>query len=533
MSNFSVPAPTPEYLDLLVASAMQPKNITVINKAVRMWYILSHAQEYLSSIDLSSDALINELYLLKNDEDLGLDSQIISQHLNKNQSDTIDNSIYKTKKNGSKKDKSASKSLIFTNADSKPRIGVEFISTKTIPELLFADEGNPQEEWENWKKDLLDYYKQKYSFTKKVDYSILDSEQPFYITKRTVLATLESLLELNSFLAYDRDNGRGKYSLNQEREAPIYISQHQDITTSQKLDLLMEEFDAYFHLFGRRIKKVQRFYIHSDYTEIPTERNVSRLRSIRKVFQDVWSQDRTSIIEFDYFSSSKGEKYTAIVYPVVIYYYQRAFYLCAYGGNKNGSELNWYNYRIDRIDSLHKLDLNNKEIPNAIFDWLDKALAEKDDSCTIDEYLIEEEIESSLKEAYGFDFYLNQKDMLLRFNQDFYNRYIKNTKRHGLIQNNDSKGTVRKFISERAEKSKKNADVVDDSNFITAREKLHLQDVYCKMSYRDGDNSVIMRLRAWGDNVEVISPPELRKRMYQDMKNTWNIYHEDVYPDDK
>jgi CRISPR-associated protein (TIGR03985 family) len=524
MSNFSVPAPTPEYLDLLVASAMEPTNITVINKAVRIWYILSHAQEYLSARDLSLDDLINEIYLLNNDGGSRIDLQTRSQRTSKNQTDIIDRSIYRTKKAKIQKNKLPAKSIIFINADSKPITGIEFISTKTISELLFADKSNPQEEWENWKKAILDYYKQKYPFREEVKPSTLDNKQPFYITKKAVLTTLKSLLKLNSFLVCDRDNGRGTYSLNSKKEAPIYVLQSQANVKSQKSDLLMEEFDSYFHYFGCHIKGVQRFYIHSDYTEIKI--NKSRLTSVRQVLQKIWNQDEISIIKFEYFSSSKGEKYIAIVYPVLIYYYQRAFYLCAYGGNKNGTEFNWYNYRIDRIDFIHKLESNSKEISSAIFDYLDKALEDKDDSCTLDNYLIEEEIESPLSEAYGFDFYLEKKDMLLRFNKDFYNRYIKNTQRHGLLQSGDSNTTVREFASERAKKSRENGDIIDDSNFIKTRVKLHQEDIYCKMSYRDGDNSVIMRLRAWGNNIEVISPPELRDRMCRDIEATFNSYQQ-------
>ena len=55
----------------------------------------------------------------------------------------------------------------------------------------------------------------------------------------------------------------------------------------------------------------------------------------------------------------------------------------------------------------------------------------------------------------------------------------------------------------------------------------HPNDAYYTMNYRDGDNSVIMRLRAWCPNVEVLFPFDLRDRMREDMEKTWDLYKDD------
>jgi CRISPR-associated protein (TIGR03985 family) len=53
------------------------------------------------------------------------------------------------------------------------------------------------------------------------------------------------------------------------------------------------------------------------------------------------------------------------------------------------------------------------------------------------------------------------------------------------------------------------------------------------MNYRhgkDGGNNVeadvIMRLRSWGHNVEILCPPDLRQRMKEDYQKAWKIYQD-------
>ncbi|MBE9176702.1 TIGR03985 family CRISPR-associated protein, partial [Synechocystis salina LEGE 06155] len=47
---------------------------------------------------------------------------------------------------------------------------------------------------------------------------------------------------------------------------------------------------------------------------------------------------------------------------------------------------------------------------------------------------------------------------------------------------------------------------------------------YYRMDYRVDDNNVIMRLRAWGPNVEVLFPLQLRQRMADDSKTMATLY---------
>ncbi|RMG05700.1 MAG: TIGR03985 family CRISPR-associated protein [Cyanobacteria bacterium J055] len=49
-------------------------------------------------------------------------------------------------------------------------------------------------------------------------------------------------------------------------------------------------------------------------------------------------------------------------------------------------------------------------------------------------------------------------------------------------------------------------------------------DSYYLIKYRIGDNNVIMRLRAWGANVEVLFPSDLRDKMRSDLEKLWKRY---------
>jgi CRISPR-associated protein (TIGR03985 family) len=41
---------------------------------------------------------------------------------------------------------------------------------------------------------------------------------------------------------------------------------------------------------------------------------------------------------------------------------------------------------------------------------------------------------------------------------------------------------------------------------------------------KEVEADVIMRLRAWGYNVEVLYPPDLRQRLCNDIQKTGNLY---------
>jgi CRISPR-associated protein (TIGR03985 family) len=114
--------------------------------------------------------------------------------------------------------------------------------------------------------------------------------------------------------------------------------------------------------------------------------------------------------------------------------------------------------------------------------------------------------------------------MLLRFNRDFSDRYIQDTERHATFEPIDFK--TAKNLLEQQSKLKPSSAKGQKEQLIKILNR-NTEDPLYQMDYRVGDNTVIMRLRAWGPNVEVIYPWSLRQRMKEDMEQTWRLYESD------
>jgi CRISPR-associated protein (TIGR03985 family) len=168
-------------------------------------------------------------------------------------------------------------------------------------------------------------------------------------------------------------------------------------------------------------------------------------------------------------------------------------------------KLGWYNYRIDRIHNISEV---------AHQDMTDEQLKLYDFPNNTPEYVIEQ-----LDNVYGFDFYQEPKEMLLRFDRDLYINYLENTDREKLFSPMGKVGGYKEAVRLLVDKG-----VSDRLPYL---EKNYQKDVYCLVKYRTKDNDVIMRLRAWGQKVEVLYPKELRKRMTDDIRETWESYNEE------
>jgi CRISPR-associated protein (TIGR03985 family) len=186
----------------------------------------------------------------------------------------------------------------------------------------------------------------------------------------------------------------------------------------------------------------------------------------------------------------------------------RAPYLFAYGHNPQSPEHpNWYDFRLDRIESLQPLTWSDSEVPQALRD-----------RCVTQPPPTPEDVQQCLTSAWGFDIYSVPKTLLLRFNQYFHAHYVANTERATLLTAIPPK-TARRMVQTAALSENQQQALL---NTIVQKPK----DIYCRVQYRDNDNNVVMRLRAWGPNVEVILPWTLRLRMAKDLKETWKLYKE-------
>jgi len=227
-----------------------------------------------------------------------------------------------------------------------------------------------------------------------------------------------------------------------------------------------------------------------------------------EALRSAWDKDLISLVKFSYFKTS-ANKTQCVVYPVVLIHSVRAIYLVAYGSNPDNQE-GWYNFRIDRIRKAREIAYSESLLEEQ--KQLYRSAGEK-----TPDYVFQE-----LKKAYGFDFYQPAEDMLLRFDAVFYNDYVKGTDRARIF-----KPMLKKSLSassyEFAKTFIKDKDVALSSRLA----KCKSEDVYCLVKYRTKDNNVIMRLRAWGQKVEVLYPKELRKRMTDDIRETWESYNEE------
>lgn len=122
-------------------------------------------------------------------------------------------------------------------------------------------------------------------------------------------------------------------------------------------------------------------------------------------------------IHITYNSAREETPVKSIVYPVCLYYAQRAIYLCAFGQTLN-RQGEWYNYRLDRIQHMHKLEWTNEDIPQLILKRYPHDLPNPD------------YIRKQMAQAWGFDFYQRSQLMLLRFDKEFHDGYIQGTFRH-------------------------------------------------------------------------------------------------------
>ncbi|MBO3460374.1 TIGR03985 family CRISPR-associated protein [Aetokthonos hydrillicola Thurmond2011] len=273
-----------------------------------------------------------------------------------------------------------------------------------------------------------------------------------------------------------------------------------------------EELSALNNSLSKPINGIQRFFIHTEYIVHP--QLYIHVKLLQKQLKQIWSKDKTSFIKLTYKSAKLyQDTVTCIVYPVCIYYYQRGFYLFAYGqtpqrdSEHSWNEINWYDYRLDRILKLDELptDLSNSNIPKS---FITKCWGKYPPS--------PQDIKDEMLSAWGFDIHKPPELLVLRFNQYFYANNIQGTERDEMFTKISQKQV--EFLI------KNNTSSFPEQQYLFSKLNSNKNSVYRKIYYRQDDNNIVMRLRAWGQNVEVILPWSLRQRMKEDMEATYQLY---------
>ena len=277
------------------------------------------------------------------------------------------------------------------------------------------------------------------------------------------------------------------------------------------------ELSAFNNSLSQPINGIQRFFIHAEYI-VHSSLN-EHIEILQQKVKTLWERDKVPLVQLNYRSAKLyQETINCIVYPVCMYYYKRAPYLFAYGqipqpNRKNPwIKIDWYDYRLDkilRLDELNKLesDTDNLNIPKH---FLDKCYGKNPPN--------PDEIQEKMSAVWGFDIHKPQALLILRFDQYFYGNYIRGTERDDMFHKITRK-QVEKLIKSYTPKAS-----LEQKKLISIVQSRSERDIYCKINYRIDDNNIVMRLRAWCPNVEVILPLHLRQRMKTEIEATYKLY---------
>ncbi|MFQ3626986.1 MAG: TIGR03985 family CRISPR-associated protein [Cyanobacteriota bacterium] len=279
--------------------------------------------------------------------------------------------------------------------------------------------------------------------------------------------------------------------------------------------------------FPQPINGTQRFILDTEYI---ISQSVSRqVDQLLQLLKQAWQQTPVPPIRLVYRSIRYYEaEFELLTYPVCIYYFQRAPYLFAFGqtpqhlDDGNAKSMSWYDYRLDRIQSLRLLDWADQSLPT---EWQVKAQHTLPASMpfpTLPRRFAEktpEFVQQEVALAMGVEIHRPIAPLLLRFERYFYGNYIANTERAKLFVEMGFAQAEKRFQAD----PEISAQGLSLTKLFGDRPR-HKSSVFCTAQHRLGDNNVVMRLRAWGPNVEVLLPLSLRQRMTDDMQETWKLY---------
>nr|WP_202895729.1 TIGR03985 family CRISPR-associated protein [Iningainema tapete] len=363
---------------------------------------------------------------------------------------------------------------------------------KTTAEWLFnAQTGMNEVEW---KRSLISHTN--------IDTSLLNKllqQRLFGITRRSLQGDLEILAELG-WLVYQNQK---YYRVDELPSRPTNI---QEEPTTAKLGIyewnfLHPDLAAIAQNHAQQIDGVQRFFLKLDYV-IP-HATIDQVDNWQYELKELWAKKIVPPINLTYNSARVGNTVDCIVYPVCIYYVQRAVYLCAFGESPD-RQTDWYNFRLDRIQQMTPLQWKHSAIPLPLRQCYQKASLPSPDYIAV-----------QLSQAWGFDFYLPKRLMLLRFEREYHDRYIRDTFRHETFEPITYQQAQRLITRE----------VSQQQSLLEILAHCSQQDAYYRVYYRHKDNNVVMRLRAWRPQCEVLLPWDLRQIIAKEVQQEAQLYN--------
>ena len=318
----------------------------------------------------------------------------------------------------------------------------------------------------------------------------------FAITRRSLQADLQILTELG----WLEKQGKEYCLVKKLPTRPLVIPQ---LNTDDLWFLNNPDLATIAQSFKEPIRDVQRFFFEIDYIIYQT--NQDQVENWYENLKQFWNLNLVPPIRITYNSARQGKTVTRIVYPVCLYYAQRAIYLCAFG-QKDKEQGEWYNYRLDRIQQMDKLEWTDEDIPQLLLKCYPDGLPNPD-------YIREQ-----MAQAWGFDFYQQSQLMLLRFEKEFHDRYIQGTFRHDTFK--------RVSYQQAAQLIRQHTPQKDRQVLLAVLKSRSREDAYYQVSYREGDTNVGMRLRAWRPHAEVLLPWKLRQEITREVSKEDLLYQD-------
>jgi CRISPR-associated protein (TIGR03985 family) len=363
--------------------------------------------------------------------------------------------------------------------------------TKTAAQWLFeeTDIGISKAEWRRSLKQQ-----------EAIDGTQLDhllQSRLFGVTRRSLQADLKALAELG----WLHRQGSSYWRVAEFPERPTTEADESSSTSVLELPLVNLDLEAIARDLAKPIGGHRRFFLYVDY--IISNDAQDRVEDWQDRLKSLWEKKPIPPIQLIYHSARVGYPVDCIVYPICIYYVQRAVYLCAFGQDPK-HQGQWYNFRLDKIARLVELDWSHPHIPEFIKSHYPNSLPTP------------EAIELKMSQTWGFDFYNPSEVLLLRFEQKFHQHYIHNTFRHETFQQisyREAETLIQKYASP-SHKSK----------LLQVLQQRSHHDAYYRADYRRGDTNIGLRLRAWRPKGEVLLPWEVRQEMAQEVQEESRLY---------
>jgi CRISPR-associated protein (TIGR03985 family) len=325
----------------------------------------------------------------------------------------------------------------------------------------------------------------------------------FAVTRRTLAEDLQILVKLGWLKQQGQTYQRVQTYPTRPYAAltPSSSTELSNIFVQTDLALIASNLNQ--HLNGH-----QRFFIHLDYI-IPVSKG-DMVEDWQDALQTIWQQSPIVPVAIAYQSAQSGQLEKGIVYPVCIYYVQRATYLCAWGYTSDSSTgLTWRNYRLDRIKILKPLTWQDPQIPVALH------AAFKANALPTPDY-----IQEQMADAWGFDFYQPDELMIVRFDDWFDVGYVRDTMRHETFLPVDYH-QVKSLVETQVKNLQQRQAILK----IWQTRSPH--DAYYQVRYRQNDPNVLLRLRAWRPKIEILSPWDLRQKIAEEVAQEYQMYRPD------